>query len=471
SASAISDESKQLIESSKALYLDAMERFEGFKQASKDVSDPEGHYQRVIDGYTTLMQEGVFPLFDMLMNAQVQDVHAYLGHTTSFLEQDLYSSLITLQSYQQKVIDSTYQKEGEHYLLVIQLVAVAMAACVVIAILTYLFLSRMVLRPLRQAGTHFDRIAAGDLTQRIEVKSRNEIGVLYEAMRRMQDSLTRTVSVVRDGVEQINHGSREIFVGNTDLSSRTEQQAASLQETAASMEELASTVRQNTDNATQADGLAKSASQVAQRGGQAVSGVVHTMEDISTSSGKMPEIVSVIDGIACQTNTLALTAAVEAARAGEQGKGFAVVGGEVRSWAQRSAQAAKEIKALIDAAMLKVQAGSRQADEAGQIMKEVVEAVQGVTTIMAEVSSASLEQADGIGQVNLAVTEMDSVVQQNAALVEEAAAEAGSLQEQAARLAEAVSVFKINANEVIDMPHDAPELGGGPSGYNALATA
>jgi methyl-accepting chemotaxis protein len=451
SASAISDESRGLVESSKALYLDAMDRFERFKQDTKGVSDPEGNYGRVINGYATLMEEGVAPLFDMLLKGQVADVHAYLGNTTSFLEQDLYSSLITLQSYQQRIIDTTYEQQNKQYQLVIQLVAVAMAACVIIAILTYLFLSRMVLRPLQQAGGHFDRIAAGDLTQRIDIKSRNEIGVLYDAMRRMQESLTRTVSVVRDGVEQINHGAHEIYAGNTDLSSRTEQQAASLQQTAASMEELASTVRQNTDNATQADSFAKGASQVAARGGQAVSSVVVTMEDISTSSGKMSEIVSVIDGIAFQTNILALNAAVEAARAGEQGKGFAVVAGEVRSLAQRSAQAAKEIKALIDESLVKVQAGSRQANEAGNIMKEVVDSVQGVTTIMAEISSASLEQADGIGQVNLAITEMDSVVQQNASLVEQAAAAAGSLQEQATRLADAVAVFKLSNREIIDV--------------------
>jgi methyl-accepting chemotaxis protein len=448
---AISDESKELIEQSRALYLDAMERFKAFKESAQNIRDSEGFYGRVINDYEALMKEGVEPLFDMLLQGKVNEVHAYLGDTTNFLEQDLYSSLISLQSYQQRIIDSTNEKENEHYQIIIKLVAAGMAACVLIAILTYVFLSRVVLRPLRLAGSHFDNIASGDLSHRIEVKSRNEIGVLFEAMRRMQESLGRTVAVVRDGVEQINHGSREIFVGNTDLSSRTEQQAASLQETAASMEELASTVRQNTDNATQADTLAKSASQVAQRGGQAVSGVVSTMEDISSSSSKMSEIVSVIDGIAFQTNILALNAAVEAARAGEQGKGFAVVAGEVRSLAQRSAQAAKEIKGLIDESVLKVKSGSRQADEAGRIMHEVVEAVQGVTTIMGEISSASLEQADGIGQVNLAVTEMDAVVQQNAALVEQAAAAAGSLQEQAARLAEAVAVFRLSSTDIIEV--------------------
>src|SRR5690554_6767768 len=270
----------------------------------------------------------------------------------------------------------------------------------------------------------------------------------------MQDSLTRTVSTVRQGVEEINTGSREIYAGNTDLSSRTEQQAAALQETAASMGQLASTVRQNTDNAIEADRLAKGASSVAVRGGEAVTAVVGTMNELSDSSRQMSDIVSVIDGIAFQTNILALNAAVEAARAGEQGKGFAVVAGEVRSLAQRSAQAAKEIKHLIDESLAKVEAGARQARQAGEVMTEVVGSVEGVTTIMSEISSASHEQSEGIEQVNRAVLEMDGVTQQNAALVQEAAVAAGSLQDQAARLAEAVAVFKINASEVIDEPQE-----------------
>jgi methyl-accepting chemotaxis protein-2 (aspartate sensor receptor) len=345
-------------------------------------------------------------------------------------------------------------------------------------IIMRIMLGRIVIKRLVQAGAHFDRIASGDLTERIDVRSRNEIGVLYEALRRMQESLTRTVSTVRLGVEEITHGSREIFMGNTDLSSRTEQQAASLQETAASMEQLASTVRQNTDNAEQADRLAQGASAVAQRGGQAVSAVVATMNDISASSGKMVEIVGVIDGIAFQTNILALNAAVEAARAGEQGKGFAVVAAEVRSLAQRSAQAAKEIKVLIEDSLLKVHAGAKQAGQAGDIMQEVVGSVQGVTTIMGEISSASHEQSDGIDQVNQAVAQMDTVVQQNAALVEEAAAAAGSLQEQAAQLSDAVAVFKINTSEVIEVAarslqhgHHGDSNAGGHGGYQALQTA
>lgn len=450
-AAALSDETNALLASARSEFNQSQARFSGFVELIKGVPDPESRYARVVEGYTTLMSGGVEPLFDMLASGKVKEYHTFLGGTTLFLEEDLYSSLSSLQDYQQRIIDQAYQREESQYQLVIQLVSVAMAACLAIALITYAFLNRMVLRPLRSAGTHFDRIAGGDFTQRVDVASRNEIGVLYEAMRRMQDSLTRTVSAVREGVEEITLGSREIFMGNTDLSSRTEQQAAALQETAASMEQLASTVRQNTDNAEQADQLAKNASEVAERGGVAVATVVSTMDEICVSSAKMAEIVGVIDGIAFQTNILALNAAVEAARVGEQGRGFAVVASEVRSLAQRSAGAAKEIKEQIEASLVKVQAGSKQASVAGEIMQEVVGSVQGVTAIMGEISAASHEQSDGIQQVNKAVAEMDAAVQQNAALVEEAAAAAGSLQDQASRLTEAVAVFKINTNEVIDV--------------------
>ncbi|MFY4405877.1 methyl-accepting chemotaxis protein [Achromobacter dolens] len=328
--------------------------------------------------------------------------------------------------------------------LVLVILAVSLGA--------FLFMNRVVLRPLRAVGESFDRIAGGDLTTRVEVQSTNEIGALMAAVKRMQESLARTVSTVRRGVDEINVGSREISAGNTDLSSRTEEQAASLEETAASMEELASTVKQNADNARQANQLAASASDVAERGGSAVAEVVNTMQGISASSRKISEIVSVIDGIAFQTNILALNAAVEAARAGEQGKGFAVVAGEVRSLAQRSAQAAKEIKGLIEDSVSKVGAGSQQVERAGATMQEIVASVKRVTDIMGEISAASEEQSSGIDQVNRAVSQMDEVTQQNAALVEEAAAAAGSLQEQAQRLAEAVAVFKINAGDVIEVP-------------------
>ena len=312
--------------------------------------------------------------------------------------------------------------------------------------------SRSITRPLARAVKAAETVAGGDLGQRIVADSRDETGRLLHALQDMQERLAGAVRAIRHGSETIASASGQIAAGNTDLSSRTEEQAASLEETAASMEELASTVKQNADNARQANQLAASASDVAERGGSAVSEVVSTMEGISASSRKISEIVSVIDGIAFQTNILALNAAVEAARAGEQGKGFAVVAGEVRSLAQRSAQAAKEIKSLIEDSVSKVGAGSQQVERAGATMQEIVASVKRVTDIMGEISAASDEQSSGIDQVNRAVAQMDEVTQQNAALVEEAAAAAGSLQDQAQRLAEAVAVFKINAGEVIEVP-------------------
>lgn len=449
--SVLSDESRELITLARKQYSESLQIFADFQKLAANIPDPNHYYSSVATSFKTLTEDGVQPLIDMVAAGQVAEYHSFLGTAVLYLEQDFGSTVGQVARSQQALINKAYQNEGEQYQLVLILVSVAITGSLIVVILTYLFLGMLVLRPLREAGIHFDRIAAGDLTHRIQTQSRNEIGILFMALRRMQESLARTVTTVREGVEQINVGSQEIFAGNTDLSSRTEQQAASLQQTAASMEELSSTVRQNTDNAVQADGLAKEASAVAIRGGEAVSTVVQTMNDISTSSTQMSEIVGVIDGIAFQTNILALNAAVEAARAGEQGKGFAVVAGEVRSLAQRSAQAAREIKGLIDDSLVKVKAGAVQAGQAGKIMAEVVSSVQGVTTIMAEISSASHEQSDGIEQVNQAVTQMDIVVQQNAALVEQAAAAAGSLTQQANRLTESVATFKINPNDVIEV--------------------
>ncbi len=342
------------------------------------------------------------------------------------------------------------------FFLAIAAVVGAVLLAVILMVLGRWVFGRMVVRPLVDAGKHFERIAAGDLTTRIDSRANNEIGALYQAMRRMQDSLSKTVYSVRQGIDEINIGANEIAAGNTDLSSRTEQQAASLEETAASMEELASTVKQNADNARQANKLAANASDVARQGGTVVAEVVGTMHEISSSSRKIADIVGVIDSIAFQTNILALNAAVEAARAGEQGKGFAVVAAEVRSLAQRSAQAAKEIKGLIEDSVSKVGLGSQQVERAGATMEDIVQSVQRVTDIMGEISAASEEQSSGIDQVNRAVSQMDEVTQQNASLVEEAAAAALSLTEQAQRLAEAVSVFKLGNREVID-PH-SPRL-------------
>ncbi|HDX6772849.1 TPA: methyl-accepting chemotaxis protein [Escherichia coli] len=301
--------------------------------------------------------------------------------------------------------------------------------------------------PMNRLIDSIRQIAGGDLVKPIEVDGSNEMGQLAESLRHMQGELMRTVGDVRNGANAIYSGASEIATGNNDLSSRTEQQAASLEETAASMEQLTATVKQNAENARQASHLALSASETAQRGGKVVDNVVQTMRDISTSSQKIADIISVIDGIAFQTNILALNAAVEAARAGEQGRGFAVVAGEVRNLAQRSAQAAREIKSLIEDSVGKVDVGSTLVESAGETMAEIVSAVTRVTDIMGEIASASDEQSRGIDQVGLAVAEMDRVTQQNAALVEESAAAAAALEEQASRLTEAVAVFRIQQQQ------------------------
>jgi methyl-accepting chemotaxis protein len=329
----------------------------------------------------------------------------------------------------------------------VTLLALSAIALVLGALLAWR-LTLGIVRPLGHAVTVAETVAAGDLSTDIRVESRDEAGQLMQALKDMNANLAKVVGEVRTGTETIATASGQIASGNQDLSSRTEEQASSLEQTAASMEELTSTVKQNADNARQANQLAVSASEVAVRGGNVVGQVVDTMGSINASSKKIVDIIGVIDGIAFQTNILALNAAVEAARAGEQGRGFAVVASEVRSLAQRSAAAAKEIKTLIGDSVEKVEEGSKQVAEAGRTMEEIVGSVKRVTDIMGEITAASQEQTSGIEQINQAITQMDQVTQQNAALVEEASAAAQSLQEQAGSLVQAVSVFKLDQNTV-----------------------
>ncbi|WP_368408604.1 methyl-accepting chemotaxis protein [Caldimonas mangrovi] len=304
-------------------------------------------------------------------------------------------------------------------------------------------LVRSIRGPLRESVAFARAVADGNLTLDITTDRTDELGELTRSLQHMQQSLARIVAGVRSSTDGITHASTEIASGNLDLSSRTEEAASSLQQTASSMEQLTGTVKQSADAARQANQLASSASSVASRGGQVVSQVVATMDEINTSSKKIADIIGVIDGIAFQTNILALNAAVEAARAGEQGRGFAVVAGEVRNLAQRSAQAAKEIKTLIGASVEKVESGAKLVQNAGSTMTEIVASVQRVSDIIGEITAATAEQSSGIGQVNTAVTQLDQMTQQNAALVEESAAAAESLKEQAYRLAEVVGAFKL----------------------------
>jgi len=355
------------------------------------------------------------------------------------------SSAIAAEWNLNKSLARTLAQQGEStFHMALTVLAVGCIAALAIGIGAAWLITKSIIFPIQQSLRVAQRVAAGDLTSHIEVESRDETGQLLQALKDMNGALVNIVSEVRNGTETIASASQQIATGNADLSSRTESQAGSLEETASSMEELTSTVKQNADNARQANQLAVSASEVAVKGGAVVSEVVDTMGLINESARKIVDIIGVIDGIAFQTNILALNAAVEAARAGEQGRGFAVVASEVRNLAQRSAQAAKEIKALIDNSVEKVDAGSKLVDQAGVTMQEVVESIRRVTDIMGEISAASAEQTSGIEQVQQAVTQMDETTQQNAALVEEAAAAAESLREQADKLAQVVSVFKLN---------------------------
>jgi aerotaxis receptor len=313
---------------------------------------------------------------------------------------------------------------------------------VLICMAMWYMLHQTIVVPIKKAVKGARILAGGDLSGEFECKRDDDMGQLMRALQQTNVNLRSIIGDVRMNVDVITHATQEIATGNMDLSGRTESQASSLEETSSSMEEMTSTVRQNAENAKQANQLAGNASDIAVKGGKVVSDVVNTMASISSSSKKIVDIIGVIEGISFQTNILALNAAVEAARAGEQGRGFAVVAGEVRNLAQRSAAAAKEIKALIDDSVGKVDAGSKQVDQAGATMNEIVQAVKRVTDIMSEISAASQEQNSGIEQINQAILQMDETTQQNAALVEEAAAAAHSLEDQTVSLAKAVSVFK-----------------------------
>ncbi|TAI85488.1 methyl-accepting chemotaxis protein [Pectobacterium versatile] len=372
---------------------------------------------------------------------------AFLFNDVAKIQKSYFTKLGELLDYQQENVDKSkvetklFISEALFWTLLLS------AFSAVLGMLIAWLLTRSVTAPLSIALSSAKRIGEGDLRGTIAVDSRDEVGQLLEAMRDMQSSLTKTVITVRDNAESVATASIQIAQGNADLSSRTEEQASALEETSSTMTQLGMTVKNNADNARQADQLAKNASTVAQQGGQVVDDVVATMKAIDESSRSIADIINVIDSIAFQTNILALNAAVEAARAGEQGRGFAVVAGEVRSLAQRSAEAAKEIKNLIMTSVERVEQGSNLANKAGETMQQVVVSIRQLTDTVAEISSASAEQSTGVDQVGIAVNQMDQTTQQNAALVEESAAAALSLQDQADLLVRAVSVFKVAGNQ------------------------
>ncbi|MDR7376654.1 methyl-accepting chemotaxis protein [Rhodoferax ferrireducens] len=370
-----------------------------------------------------------------LLQGEVKSaVTAYLGEQRKFVE-------MQEQSLRQSESDAQAGRA-----LLFNVVSVGLALLVLCVLAGAYWLIRSIQQPLEQANSAAALIAEGDLSMQLQSARKDEFGDLLRSLSTMSSSLGRMVHQVRESTDSIATASAEIASGNNDLAARTEQTASNLQQTAASMDNLTQTVRQSADNAHQASTLAASASSVAQKGGDVVKQVVVTMEEINASSTKISDIIGVIDGIAFQTNILALNAAVEAARAGEQGRGFAVVASEVRSLAQRSAQAAKEIKGLIGTSVEKVESGARLVAEAGTTMTDIMQSVKRVTDIVGEISAAATEQSSGIGEINRAVVNLDQMTQQNSALVEESAAAASSMREQATQLAAAVSVFKVHGS-------------------------
>ncbi|NHZ61686.1 methyl-accepting chemotaxis protein [Massilia genomosp. 1] len=412
----LSDEAKQL-------FQDQAKAFDAYFQLRSQAVKLFGQGGR--EGAVAFLFKDVIPV----QNAYFGRLDAVLKYQTGLMARD-----------GQEAADAS----SSAAMLMLLLLALASA----VSALAGWLITRSVTVPIGEAVALAETVARGDLTTRIVVTRQDETGRLLNALKDMVESLTRTVGAVRSGTDTITTASTEIAAGNMDLASRTENQAASLEETASSMEELTSIVKQNADNARQANTLVVSAAEHANKGGRVVSDVVGTMGAIRESSGKIVDIISVIDGIAFQTNILALNAAVEAARAGEQGRGFAVVASEVRNLAQRSASAAKEIKALIDDSVGKVETGSGLVTQAGATMDQIMGSVRQVADIMGEIAAASAEQSAGINQVNGAIVAMDNATQQNAALVEQAAAAAASMQSQAVQLAEAVSVFKLHGDEV-----------------------
>jgi len=403
------------------------------KELYKAVKETQGKYAAGEQHFLALSAEGKKDEARNLLLTEVRATQAvYMESIAAFIK------------FQSGLVEKAGEEAAADYHSARNLMLALAGLAILLACAIALWVTRSITRPLIEAVGVAQKVAAGDLTSVVEVKSKDETGMLLQALKEMNESLVKIVGEVRSGSEAIGSGTKQIATGNADLSQRTEEQASSLEETASSMEELTSTVKQNAENAKQANQLALGASTVAVKGGQVVGEVVTTMSSINESSKKIVDIIGVIDGIAFQTNILALNAAVEAARAGEQGRGFAVVASEVRNLAQRSAAAAKEIKALIGDSVDKVGAGTKLVDEAGKTMEEIVTSVKRVTDIMSEITAASQEQSAGIEQINQAITQMDEVTQQNAALVEEAAAAAESLEEQAQNLDTAVAVFKLS---------------------------
>lgn len=413
-----------------------------------DAGTVTAHGKMLVDAivacYEKYMAEGIQPMMAAVQKQDPDGYYSLLEGNLAPLNIALSKAVNEFKFFADQVTSARLDEAARNQQILTWLIVFCGILTIILLSASWILLKEILLKPLDTAIQHLEFVAAGDLTQALPESGKNELGRLNNALVEMQASLQQSVSRVRDASLQIDTGSRELSYGNLNLSQRTEESAASLEQTAASMEQLTATVKLNADNAGQAHQLAQSVSESADRGSKVVSYVMDKMQEITNSSRRIGDILGVIDGIAFQTNILALNASVEAARAGEQGRGFAVVASEVRNLAQRSATAAKEIRELIAESEIRVTEGSQMANKAGETMGEIASEVTRVTLLMKEISSASQEQSKGIEQVNLAVTQMDEVAQQNAALVEQAAAATQSLEEQSQQLVQLMAVYKLS---------------------------
>ncbi|MCW2484628.1 Tar ligand binding domain-containing protein [Candidatus Symbiopectobacterium sp. NZEC127] len=414
-----------------------------FFTATKGTGQGEILAQDIAQAYKNYYENGILPMLDALTSREVERYYQYQVTQLKQLGTVFDKANKTYFDYAQQAGVNQLTQASEGRVRMLWLIGACCAAVVVLIVISWLMLRALLLKPLSSAINHLEFVAAGDLTQTLPASAKNELGRLNSALHDMQQSLSDSVVRVREASEQIDVGSRELAQGNEDLSRRTEESAASLQETAASMEQLTATVRNNADNARQGHALAEDVAQTAQQGNKVVQEVMAKMQEIATSANSIGNILGVIDGIAFQTNILALNAAVEAARAGEQGRGFAVVANEVRTLAQRSAQASKEIHALIVDSNTRVSEGSNLTAQASETMSAISTQIINVNALMKEISQASQEQSHGIDQVNIAVTQMEVVAQQNASLVEEATMATRSLEDQSRQLILAMDTFKV----------------------------